>query len=270
MLTVQPKFTNYSNNTIDFRAKEIEIDAIKDKKRDDFFQEKVDYYKDQAKEFDKMSKDTNTPTTFRKAMKALRIVSEALLEGWAVAWGASKASKMLKSSAMKSFNSNFGKQVSKTFTSIGGGIKSSAKKFSNLIKNGIKSIDESEFVNSMRKNSVGKYVVKAFEYISEAFKFVGSMIAQGAKKVTKPFKEKPSGEIYDKITKGVSATCGVGAGVASAYSSTIPEDKKNRINNNTNISVEKNSQEDEYEPDLASEVEEIENEDIDLNKELED
>lgn len=270
MLTVQPKISNYSSSATTFGAKEIDIEALKDKKRDDYFQEKVDYYKSQAQEFDKMSQSSYTPTTFKKAMKALRIVSEALLEGWAVAWGASKASKMVKSSAMKSFQSNFGKNVKNAAFSIGRGIKSSAKKFSEMVKNGIKAIDESEFVNSMRKNSIGKYVVRTFEYIGQAFKYVGSLIAQGGKKIAEPFSNKTSSEIYDKVAKGTSVTCGVGAGVASAYSATIPDDKKKNIKETANNESEDYEDYDDVaeEPDLASEV--AESEDIDLDKELDD
>lgn len=276
MLTVQPGLSNFSKSSLTFRAKEVDIDAINDKKRDEYYQQKVDYYKNQAREFDEMSKNTDTPKGFRAVMKGFRVISEALLEGWAVAWGASKGSKVIKSSILKGFNTNFGKHVKAALKSIGRGIKLSGTKISESYKSGINLIKESNFsqevskvVEKMRNNSFGKYVVKGFEYIGKVFKYIGSLIASGAKKLAEPFANKTSGEIYDKVAKGTSVTLGVGAGAAGAYSATISEDKKNKVKEQSAVEDEVYSEKsNEEEPDLAAEV--AESEEIDLNEELDD
>ena len=274
MLTVQPGLSNFSKSSVTFRSKEIDINAIKDRERDAFYQQKVDYYKKQAQEFDDMSKNTDTPKGFRAVMKGFRVISEALLEGWAVAWGASKGSKVLKSSVLKGLQTNFGKHVKNALKSIGRGIKASGKKVSELYKNGIKAIKDSKFaeevsnfVEKMRNNSFGKYVVKGFEYLGKAFKYIGSLIASGAKKVAEPFTNKTTSEIYDKVAKGTSVTLGVGAGAAGAYSATISEDKKNKIKEQASQDYD-NSYVDDEDSDLAAEVRE--SEDVDLNEELDD
>ena len=78
----------------------------------------------------------------------------------------------------------------------------------------------------MNNNSVGKYVVKAFEYIGKALKYVGGLFKQGFEAIAKPFKGKTGEELYDKAAKMTSNTMGVGAGAAGAYDAATKDSKK--------------------------------------------
>lgn len=227
MLTVQPKFANYvAPKAISFKAEEAEMS-------DDSYREKVNFYKKQSAEFEKMSNDSSNPESLKKMMKGFRVASEALLEGWAVAWGASKGSKILKSSVISGSKSKFIKGVKDILRPIYRGIKSSGKKFVEKYHKTIESIKTSKFakkfgnfVEKMRKNPVGKYIVKGFEYTGQALKYVGKMIKSLVKKAGEPFKGKTKSEIYDKTTKAAANTLGVGAGVAGAYNAATGADKR--------------------------------------------
>ena len=229
MLTIQPKFTNYT------APKAISFKANGDETFDgeDLYKEKVDFYKKQTAEFEKMSNDSTNPDSLKKMMKGFRVVSEALLEGWAVAWGASKGSKILKSSVISGSKTNFVKGVKDVLRPIYRGLKSSGKKITEKYTKIITDIKTSKFaenfsnfVEGMRKNPVGKYIVKGFEYVGEGFKFVGKIIKAGAKKLAEPFKGKTKSEVYDKATKVASNTLGAGAGVAGAYNAATDADKR--------------------------------------------
>ena len=218
MLTIQPNLTSYSKPMVSFKSKNY------DEGSEGYFKEKVDYYTQQAKEFEELSQDSNSPSGFRKAMKVFRVISEALLEGWAVAWGASKGAKILKSSVIKGADSKFAKHSKEVLKPVLEGVKSSGKKVAELFTKGVEKFKASKFaekftnfVAKMRENKIGKYVVEGFEYIGKAIKYVGKLIASGAKKIVEPLKGKPAGEIYDKGAKVASNTLGVGAGVAGAY-----------------------------------------------------
>lgn len=78
----------------------------------------------------------------------------------------------------------------------------------------------------MNNHSVGKYVVKAFEYIGKAFKFVGGLFKKGFEAIAKPFKGKTGEELYDKAAKVTSNTMGVGAGAAGAYDAATKDSKR--------------------------------------------
>ena len=228
MLTIQPKVTSYSRPAVTFKA------GLDD--RDDFYQKKIDYYKQQAAEFDELAKNSDSPSGFRKIMKGFVIISEALLEGCAVAWGASKGAKVLKSSVIKGAHSKFAKQAADVLKPIWTGLKTSGKKIAENFTRTVEKVKTSKFaeklvkfVDKMKENKVGKYVVKAFDYIGQALKYVGSLVKKGANKVVDYFKGKPAGEIYDKGAKAASTTLGVGAGVAGAYSSaTNAQDRKEK------------------------------------------
>lgn len=229
MLTIQPKFGNYSNHAIVFRAQEDkELDS-----KDRFYRMKVNHYKKQAQEFDELSKDEDSPSGFKMVMKGCGIVSEALLEGWAVAWGASKASKIFKSSFIKGAKTNFARRTRVILRPIKQGIKSSAQRLGKMFHNGIEKFKTSNFatkfnniVEKMRNNAVGKYIVGGFELIGKGLKAVGNWISEKYQNLVKPIKEKSSSEIYDKVSKATSTTLGVGAGVAGAYNSSTEVQKR--------------------------------------------
>lgn len=235
MLSVQPKFTQYA------AAKQTAFKGLSNPQEtpeDRYFEEKTNYYKDQTRAFDEALLNEHTPDIMKKVIKGFRIVSEALLEGWAVAWGASKGMKIIKSTTIKGLNSSFAKHTEDILKPVGEGLKNAGKtvktKFGNLINN-IKTSDFAKrttekfnsVTNSMRNNTVGKYIVSGFEAIGKGLKCIGNLVKQGTNKVISPFKEMKAGEIYDKAAKATSTTFGVGAGAAGAYNATMkPEDKK--------------------------------------------
>ena len=94
MLTIQPKFTHYSNTRqIAFRG---EAPSNEDK----IYEEKQKHYAKQVEELDKLIQDKHTNNTLKKVLKGSKVVSEGLLEGWAVAWGAHKGAKIVKPSIL--------------------------------------------------------------------------------------------------------------------------------------------------------------------------
>ena len=90
MLTIQPNVVNYSNRKpVHFRGGEDGASgSILDSEiTEDLYNQKSNFYKSQIREFDKSINDEHTPDFMKKVLKTFRIISEALLEGWAVAWG---------------------------------------------------------------------------------------------------------------------------------------------------------------------------------------
>lgn len=262
MLTVQPKFTNYTApKAISFKSND--EDYVGGAKGEEYYKEKVDFYKKQAAEFERMSEDSTNPDSLKKMMKGFRVASEALLEGWAVAWGASKGSKILKASVISGSKTKFIKGVKNILRPIYKGMKSSGKKITETYTKTAERIKTSKFaekfnnfVEGMRKNPVGKYIVKGFEYVVKAFKYVGKMIKAGAKKLIEPLKGKTKSEIYDKTTKVASNTLGVGAGVAGAYNAATGADKRqadatNKADKNNHLDLN-----DDIDEDLYDEVDE--------------
>lgn len=226
MLTVQPKFTNYvAPKAVSFKA---DFDD-----GEDLYKEKVNYYKKQSAAFKELCEDSSNPDSFKKIIKVFGIASEALLEGWAVAWGASKGSKILKSSIISGSKSKFVKGAGDILKPVYTGIETSAKKISEKTNKLIEKIKTTKFaekcenfVEKMRNNTVGKYVVKGFEYVAKAFKYVSNILKSAAKKAVEPLKNKSKSEMYDKTAKVTSNTLGVGAGVAGAYNAATGADKR--------------------------------------------
>lgn len=228
MLTIQPKFTHYSNTRqIAFRGED-------PSNEDKIYQEKQEHYKKQVEELDNLMNDKYTNTTFKKVLKGSKVVSEGLLEGWAVAWGAHKGAKIIKPSFIAKGADS---KVYKVLAPIFSGIKKGGSRFVKSISKGIDNIKASKLytgaaeklatiTEKMNNNSVGKYVVKAFEYIGKALKYVGGLFKQGFEAIAKPFKGKTGEELYDKAAKMTSNTMGVGAGAAGAYDAATKDSKK--------------------------------------------
>ena len=234
MLTIQPKITQYSQQRSNISFKSREDGGIPD---DSFYKEKQAYYEDQIREFDTLIEDEHTPTAFKKILKGFRVVSEGLLEGCAVAWGASKGAKVIKSAAVKGASSNFVKGTRKVFAPMVEGFKSTGTKIWKAIGEKAANIKGSKFftnisekfttlVNRMNENKVGKFVVSSFENIGKAFKWVGKKIAEGYKFVAGKIKGMNGSEVYDKTANITSKTLGAGAGVAGAYNAATKAEER--------------------------------------------
>ncbi len=251
MLTIQPKITQYSNTQkITFKSSNAEaVSNGLTEEENKFYESKTKHYEKQVQAFDNLIHDTHTPNTFKKALKVFKIISEGLLEGWAVAWGAAKGANIMKSSAISGANSKVAKGTQKVLTPLFTKIKTGGSKLFEKIAKGIDNIKTSKLYTNlsdrltlltekMNANPVGKYIVKGFEYIGKAFKYVGGLIAKGIKKIVEPFKGVKAEEVYDKAAKVTSNTMGVGAGAAGAYNAATKDSKKTVEQTPTNTTVD--------------------------------
>lgn len=234
MLTIQPKFAQYTQQRNNVSFKSSEAIGIPD---DSFYQDKTRYYEDQIREFDTLIEDEHTPTAFKKVLKGFRVVSEGLLEGCAVAWGASKGAKVIKSAAVKGAGSNFAKKAGELFGPIAEGFRSTGSKIWKGIGTKLTDIKASKFmtnlsekfgkiVDNMRNNKVGKYIVQGFELVGKALKWIGGKIATGFNFLKGKVKNMNGSEVYDKAANVTSKTLGAGAGVAGAYNAATRADER--------------------------------------------
>ena len=237
MLTIQPKITQYSQQRNQISFKNTEAMGIPD---DSFYRDKQNYYENQIREFDELIEDEHTPNAFKKVLKGFRVVSEGLLEGCAVAWGASKGAKVIKSAAVKGASSNFTKKATEFAKPIIEGFKTTSGKIWTALSDKASTLKGSKFmtniaekfgkfVENMRNNKVGKYIVKGFEAVGKALKWVGGKIAQGFKFITGKAKAVNGSEAYDKAANIASKTLGAGAGVAGAYNAATRADERAEI-----------------------------------------
>lgn len=226
MLTVQPKFTNQSSYKTSFKG---EADFI----NEDKYNEKKAYYQNQKIEFDNIINDEYVPEGMKKGAKVFKVASEGILEGWAVAWGATKGGKFLKAGFVKAANSKFAKWASNMLSPIGKGIKKSANNIKTSFVKGLENIKTSKFVKNtskkitkaeenLNKTALGKGLVTVIKTIGKGFKAVGKLISNIGKKIAKFCKN----ITYDKASKATASTLGVGSGIAGAYSAARDEIKK--------------------------------------------
>ena len=231
MLTIQPNISHSSKlRAVSFKG-ETTTNVLSAEKEDALFKDKIEFYEKQLEELDNSLNDKKTPELLRKIMKGFKIVSEGLLEGWAVAWGASKGSRVVKSTIVKSIEKEGSKAAQEVLTPFAEKVKIFSSKIFGVGAKGAKYIKNtplatkisegfSKVVNKMRDNKVGKYIVKSFEYI-------GNFVSN---KIIKPLKGVNASEMYDKAAKATSTTLGVGAGAAGAYNATgRPEQVKKEI-----------------------------------------
>ena len=229
MLTIQPKVAQYPQRNISFRNSDVYDE--------DFYKEKTKYYENQTKEFDELIGDQKTPNSFKKVLKGFKVVSEGLLEGWAVAWGASKGAKVIKSAFVKGASSKAAKNAQEIVGPAIEGAKKTGGKLLGVIGEWFEKIKASKFIQNiseqfskltekLNNNKYGKYVVQGFEYVGKFFKWIGSAISKGYNKVATALKSAKGEEVYDKATNVVSKTLGVGAGAAGAYNAATNADKR--------------------------------------------
>lgn len=230
MLTIQPKLSHYSTSKLAFKGEKDNAGFSSDEIRnDDFYREKIDFYKKQKQEYENLlDEHSDAPKGFKTVVRGFKIISEALLEGWALAWGVRKGSKVMKTTVMSGVNSSFTKKAKDILRPMWKGIKSSGSKLSESVSNSYQTFKASKFatdvvekfnkiVTALNNNPVGKYVVKTFEYIGKALKYAGAMVKKGYEFVKKPFAGKSADELYEKGSKAAATTLGVGAGGTALY-----------------------------------------------------
>ncbi len=200
MLNVQPNFTTSAYKPV-FRGE-------KDFLTEDAVNEEKDFYARQIDGFNEIIDDEYMPSGMKKAAKVLRIISEGILEGWAVAWGAKKGLNFLKSSSVKTINSNTYKKAAEILQPTR---DYAAKILKNVKKYAVKKLGllkKSKFA----KSNFSQYVVKQYNKL---------------KTVAEPYitkiKEKTTNITYEKATNATATVLGVGSGATGAINAAIRE-----------------------------------------------
>lgn len=212
MLTIQPNFTNYSSKPV-FKGDAFALD-------EQGYKKEKDYYKKKSEEFDRIMNDDYLPKTAKKGAKIFKIVSEGILKGMAVAWGASVSASMLK----KLKTDKLSKWFNKVAQPAAEKLKSVGQLLGEKVSQGYKAFTKTDFaknienkftnlVERLNKNEIGQYVLKGAKYLKKGIVWGANVIRKGIKAIVKPFKDLT----YDKAAKTVSTTLGVGSGLAGAY-----------------------------------------------------
>lgn len=213
MLTIQPNFTR---NTA-FRGEKNLVDQ-------ETYEAKKKYYQDKQREFNEILDDENIPEGMKKGAKVCKVASEGILEGWAVAWGASKGASMLKSPKVMKFFTKAGKLITPAFEAIGKGFKALGKFASEKID----VLAKSKFVEKMDANKIGHVVVEGTKKLANGIKYLYNT----TKDLFLKYTGKWSGDTYDKVAGATSKTLGVGAGIGGAYTAARGGDKpKDSVDN---------------------------------------
>lgn len=198
MLTIQPNFT---------RGTAFKGEGLIDQET---YEEKRRFYEDQKEGYDRIINDENIPEGMKKGAKVFRVASEGILEGWAVAWGASHGSKMLKSGFTKFIASDFYKGLKMAAGSIGKIFKKAAGTIADKSAETMQKIKTSEFIQNMDQNKFGHYVIEGLRFVRDCFNFA-------VEKTENLYKRYVKGISYEKASGTVSKTLGVGAGLGGAY-----------------------------------------------------
>jgi hypothetical protein len=261
MLTIQPKFTHLSNSRpIAFRSE----GSVDNEVDEGSLKTKADFYERKVREFDETLGDTKAPKTLKTMAKVFKVVSEALFEGWLVAWGATKGSNVVKSAILSGMNGktasrakNLVKPVGKYFNKAVTFVGEKFAKIQNSEKV-LKFVDKANsIIDRLDKNTVGHYVVQGAKIIGKGVKAVFDFVSGLVKKAKNPVKDMSAGQIYDKVTKVTSTTLGVGAGVAGAYNSATNAEARKAAEQNKNVNTE------EFDSDEAKVADEIDDEGFD-------
>jgi len=213
MLTIQPKLT--ATRPVAFKAEAATITPDEEK----YYEQKKDYYRQKIRECDEIIQDGETPEALKKTMKVFKVVSEALLDGWVVAWGATKGSKIVKSTVISTLGSKAATKAKDFVKPLGGKISKWAGAAADAVSNGLTNLKGTKF---MSENSFGKILTKGLNALTAGVKFIGDKIS----KLTGSLKSANIDKAYDKTAKAASVTLGTGAGAAGAYNAATDADKR--------------------------------------------
>lgn len=216
MLTIQPNFRNTA-----FRGET----ALIDKKT---YEEKQKYYTQQKREFEEIINDEHVPEPMKKGAKVFKVASEGILEGWAVAWGASKGANMMKSGMVKASASQSAKWIKNILKPVGKALVKLGENISKFASENIDKLAKSEFVQKLDGNKFGHYVVEGCKRLGKLLKSAN----EGIKNLWTKTVGKGDGSTYDKAANAVSKTLGVGAGLGGAYNAARnPNKTEQKVNN---------------------------------------
>lgn len=238
MLTIQPNFRNTS-----FRGESALIDKAT-------YEEKQRYYTQQKREFEEIINDEHIPETMKKGAKVFKVASEGILEGWAVAWGASKGADMMKTGMVKASASRTAKWAKNILKPVGKMLVKAGENISKFVSENIDKLAKSEFVQKLDGNKFGHYIVEAFKGLGKLLKYAN----EGLKNLWTKVAGKSDGSTYDKAANAVSKTLGVGAGLGGAYNAARAPKKAEQksVNDDENYSYKDEVDEinDGYDDDL--------------------
>lgn len=255
MLTIQPNFTQYSQQPkrVSFKSAEY---------NDSLYREKTEFYEHQAQEFENLIDDETTPKPIKKLMKAFKVVSEALLEGWAVAWGASKGARVIKSAVMSGANSKIAKDAHKVVKPMGERIAKIAKFVATTLSTNLEKLKTSNFADRISKgfsriaeklntSKIGKKIVKGATIVGNGIKTLTDKALTKLSSFADSVKNLDAENIYDKTAKASSKVLGVGAGAAGGYNALTDAEERAEESRY-------NRYRPSYEPDEFDEFEELE------------
>lgn len=191
MLAIQPTgISQTASKYQNFKGESYALD-------DETYSNKRRYYESQRDECDELIEDKYLPRSVKNAVKVGKVVAEGSLEGWAVAWAATKGAKFSKTMVVKILNN----KMIKNLASKVGDLGSLAKvKSAPLLKDlGAK---YTKLLDKLGQDKYGKYLANGIK---------------GAEKITNKIGTTLKGFTYDKATKITATTLGVGSGLAGAY-----------------------------------------------------
>ncbi len=260
MLSVQPSITNQTIRKAPVFKGELSSNNIDDNS----YKSKRDYYEGQKNEFESILNDENTVKPLKNIARVFKVISEILFEGWAVAWGASKGAKFVKTSVVGGVNSNVGKGIKDVLRPLGKGIVAAGEKIAQYAQATVKYVkatptyakfqkNAAEIIEKMDNNKYGKIALKAFGAIYNGLEKVAGLVVNPLKKFAANVKNTSFEAAYDKVAKATSTTLGVGAGAACGYNEVMHPEKAN-----VDVLNEKqadNIESDDIKEDLDEEVE---------------
>ena len=237
---------------------------------DEAYSEKTKFFEKQKQEFENIVNDERTPEFLKKMGKAFKVISEALFNGWLVAWGASKGAKFVKSSVASGMNGKVA-QEAKTFAKP---IANGFRKAAGAIAGGFATVGEhikasktytnlaeklTNFAEKMDNHKYGQYVMSGLRLVGKGIKAAFGFVAKPFEKLAEKIKGTSFDTAYDKAAKATSTTLGVGAGAASAYDEAVhPETQKMHDEvDNENINNDKK----EFDDEVQQHLDELDGED---------
>ncbi len=234
MLSIQPSITNQTIR----KAPVFKGDTSSNTIDEHLYESKRDYYEGQKNEFESILNDERTVKPLKDIARVFKVISEILFEGWAVAWGASKGAKFVKSSVVGGINSNVGKGIKNVLKPLGKGIVAAGEKIAQYAQATVKYVkatptyakfqkNAAEIIEKMDNNKYGKIALKALNTIYNGVEEVAGWVVKPFKKFAASLKNTSFDAAYDKAAKATSTTLGVGAGATCGYNEVMHPERAN-------------------------------------------
>ncbi len=220
MLSIQPNFTIQKKSFKPVFRGEKEHESFW---TEDRYNEEKDFYEKQIDGFNDILNEEYMPNSLKKAAKVLRIISEGILEGWAVAWGAKKGLNFMKNTTTRTLNSKNYARAKEILSPAKEGLVKVGNNLKEFGAEKLKALSEKEFVQKMtnpiknffENKEFGKYIAKQYNSLKEGLGTFKGKIKEQINKIT-----------FEKATNITAATLGVGSGTMGAINSAIEENNE--------------------------------------------